>query len=146
MEDYKKFSPVTKYFKNGVERLQTDRGKEHEGACVEEHSATTVNIPQHNPFAERKSQTFLIPVKVIPKQSGLSSRYWEYNMDYAGYVKNRRPHSVLNMSPFEELTGNTPTLKYAIPFGCSAFLFQHSPVSPQERTQLTAPEPIERRS
>ena len=128
-EEYKKQSHVTKYFKKGVERLHSDGGGEYEGVSVPEHTTTTPHTPQHNPFAERVNRTLFEPVRVLLEQAGLSARYWEYAIDYVSYIKNRFPHASVGKSPFEKLTEKKPTLHYARPFACAAFIYEHSPAS-----------------
>lgn len=113
---------MKKHFDHGVQRLHSDGGGEYDGAQISEHSTTTPDAPQHNPFAERVNQTFLDPVRAMLEQSGLSAKYWEYAIAYAVYIRNRMLHSALKMSPMEKLTGKKPDLPYARPFGCSAFI------------------------
>lgn len=96
---------------------------------MNDHSTTTPDTPHHNPFAERVNRTFLEPVRTMLEQSGLSGRYWEYALEYAVYIANRTPHSALNMSPIEKLTGKKPNLRYARPFGCAAFGYESKPKS-----------------
>ncbi len=92
-EYYKDTSRVKKYFPKGSERLQSDGGGEYENVEVQEHSPTTPDIPQHNPYSERVNHTILEPVCVLLEQAGLNAKYWEYALDHVAYVKNRVPHS-----------------------------------------------------
>lgn len=61
------------------------------------------------------------------EQAGLSRKYWEYAAEYVAYIKNRVIHSGIRKTPYETLTGKQPTLKHAKVFGCSAFVYNHSP-------------------
>lgn len=128
-EDYKELSHVKKYFPKGVERIHSDGGGEYKNVDVNEHSETTPHTPQHNPFSERYNRTFADPIRSLLEQSGLSSKYWEYALDYVVYVKNRVLNRSIGCSPFEKLTGEKPTLRHARVLGCAAFVYEHEPKS-----------------
>lgn len=128
-ELYSRTPIVEKYFKQGIERLHSDGGGEYQPMSNENSTLTTPDTPQHNPFAERVNRTFMEPVRVILEQAGLSAKYWEYALDHVAYVKNRLPHSALNMSPFESITGKKPTLKHIRVFGCASFVYNETPKS-----------------
>ena len=126
---YQEAPLVNKHFPKGVERIHADGGGEYASFKAKEMSTTCPDTPQHNPFAERVNRSFLDPVRVLLEESGLSAKYWEYALDHVAYVKNRLPHSALQCSPFEALTGNKPKLKHVRVFGCAAFVYNESPKS-----------------
>lgn len=124
-EQYKELSHVKKYFPKGVERLHSDGGGEYSKVEVSEHSETTPDTPQHNPFSERFNRTIMDPVRTLLEQAGLSGKYWEYATDYVTYIKNRVPNRSIGCSPYKKLTSVKPSLKYARVFGCMAFVYKN---------------------
>lgn len=62
-------------------------------------------------------------MRLTLEKAGLAAKYWECEVDHTSYFKNRLPPCSLSSSPFEELTGNNPTLKLVREFGCAAFVY-----------------------
>lgn len=128
-ESYRNQPHVTTYFPSGVQALHTDGGGEYKNVKIINHSETCPDTPQHNPFSERVNRTLVEPARVLLEQAGLSKKYWEVCVEYVSYIKNRLPHSALNCSPFEKLTGEKPTLNHIRVFGCAAFVYDENPKS-----------------
>lgn len=55
---YKALSEVKMHFKNDVERLHTNGGREYVNVRVAKHTLTRPDTPQHNWFAKKVSRTF----------------------------------------------------------------------------------------
>lgn len=64
-EQYKALGLVKKLFKNDVERLHTNGGREYINVQVDEHILTTTDTPQHNSFAKRVNRTLIEPARVV---------------------------------------------------------------------------------
>ena len=129
-----------KKFPNGVVRLHTDGGGEYNFSDKLEidHTETTPDTFQHNPFSERSNLAILDPVRTLLEEAGLPAKYWEYASHHVAFVKNRLPHSGINgISPYEKLFGKKPTLKHAKVFGCAAFVYEENPRSKGPCTSTT---------
>jgi len=127
-----KASTVVKCFPKGIQRLHTDGGGEFVFADNQnsmEHTSTTTNTPQHNPFAERVNRTIFDPVRTLLEESGLSKKYWDHAAQHVAYVKNRLHTKTIKKSPYEIVTGNRPPLHYVRVFGCASFIYNEDPES-----------------
>lgn len=96
-EQYKAHSLVKKYFENSVERQHSDGGREYVNALVDEHTLTTSETSQHNPFSEtpqhhpvpeRVIRTLIKPVRVVHEEAGMSDKYRKFAVEHAFFVKN----------------------------------------------------------
>lgn len=55
------------------------------------------------------------------EQEGLTSKYSEYAIDHAVYVKNRIFCRSIDCTPYEKLNGTKMSMKYVCVFGCTVF-------------------------
>ena len=60
-------------------------------------------------------------MRCLLHSSGLGPEYWSYALIHAVYIKNRLPHTLLNKTPFEALTGSKPDVTNLRIFGSRLF-------------------------
>lgn len=77
LEPYKGLWNVCKYFKKGVERLQSDGVVEYVNMKIDLHFETTLDAPLHNQFPDRFNQTLLEPIRFIQEEAVLWAKCWE---------------------------------------------------------------------
>lgn len=118
-------SSTASYFPFGIQTLHSDGGGEYAYADDgdHQHTSTTANTPQHNPFAERANRTIFDPVRTLLEESGLSKKYWDMAANHVAYVKNRLYNKEIKCSPYEKLTKSKPSIHYIRVFGCAAFIY-----------------------
>eukprot|EP00171_Calliarthron_tuberculosum_P011063 IDg11063t1 len=100
---------IVKDYPKGVQRLHSDGSGEFEFAADGvEHTWTTRDTPQHNPFAERASRTIFDPVRTLQEEAGLSAKYWEQAACHVAYVKICLYHKAIKNSSYQALTSQPP--------------------------------------
>ena len=70
-----------------------------------------------NAIAESPNKTLGNMMRCILHNANLVPEYWSYALIHAVYIKNRLPHSAINMTPFESLTGSQPDITNLRIFG-----------------------------
>ena len=71
-----------------------------------------------NGLAERPNQDLGRMMRALLYSSGKGSEYWTYALRHATYLKNRLPHSALNMvTPYEIVNNEKPDLSHLRVFG-----------------------------
>ena len=92
--------------------------------CVSENFIVeltgTENSKQNSP-AERPHRDLGQTMRCMLHSSGLGPEYWSHALVQAVYIKNRIPHTALNMSPFQAFTGRKPDLSNLRIFGSRVF-------------------------
>ena len=113
-----------------VERLRADKGGEFIGNNFEDYCTrmgvlleyASTNTPQQIGMSERVGGTLATMVRFMLADSGLPTFLWREMMLTAAYVRNRAPHSALNMqSPYKMLKGTEPDLRILRVIGAMAF-------------------------
>ena len=92
-----------------IMRLRTDNGGEYISKAFQLHLAETgihfepsvPHNPQMNGAAERIGKTLWTIVETLLKSSGFNSKWWPELLHTAVYLYMRRPHTALNMTPYE---------------------------------------------
>jgi hypothetical protein len=92
-----------------IMRLRTDNGGEYISKAFQLHLAETgIHFepsvpynPQMNGAAERIGRTLWTIVETLLKSSGFHSKWWPELLHTAVYLYMRRPHTALNMTPYE---------------------------------------------
>jgi deoxyuridine 5'-triphosphate nucleotidohydrolase len=106
--------------------VRTDQGKElgksekFKTMIQEENfnlELTGSDASHQNGMAERPNRTFGDMMRCMLHSAGLGPEYWSYALIHATYILNRMPHSSINMSPYQALTGNKPDLRFLRIFG-----------------------------
>ena len=70
-----------------------------------------------NGKAERPNRTFGEMMRCMLHSAELGPKYWSHALSHAVYIKNRLPHSSINMTPYEKMTGIKPDLSDLRIFG-----------------------------
>ena len=78
---------------------------------------TGSNNSKQNGIAERPHRTLAQMVRCLLHSAGLGPEDWSYALLHAVHIKNRLPHSTLDMSPYEAITGSVPDLRGLKIFG-----------------------------
>jgi hypothetical protein len=77
--------------------------------------------PQFNGIAERQNRSIFEMARTTLTASGLPPTYWVESVKNAVYIGNRLPDSG-EVSPFENLFGQVPSISKLCPFGCLSFM------------------------
>lgn len=78
---------------------------------------TGADASNQNGIAERPNRTLGEMMRCMLHGADLGPGYWSYALLHATYIMNRMPHSSLNKSPYEALTGSKPNLTRLRVFG-----------------------------
>ncbi len=79
---------------------------------------TAADAPSQNGMAERPNRTLGNMVRCLLHSANLGPEYWSFALQHAVYLKNRLPHRMIQMTPYQTYTGNRPSAKYLRVFGC----------------------------
>ena len=84
--------------------------------------------PEQNGDAERQNRTIFDRVRTILIDAGLPLFLWVEAVNYIIYTKNRHvTRALTNTTPFEVRYEKTPDISKLYPFGCKAYVYDHSP-------------------
>src|SRR6266568_1020842 len=119
-------------FNKRIKKFRSDQGgefKSHEfnnylndKGIVRQHSAP--HIHQQNGCAKRINQTLMEKAETMRTNSSCPRSWWEFAIDAAVHIYNRTPIQHTNWTtPFENLYGKQPDVKYFRTFGCLAWVF-----------------------
>jgi len=61
-------------------------------------------------------------VRCLLHASNLGPEFWSYAILHAAYLKNRLPHSAINVTPYEAYTGKRPSARHLRIFGCAVIV------------------------
>lgn len=87
------------------------------------HSASPPYAHELNGIVERAIQTVTDMARCLLVQGGIPDKYWTVAFHHAVWLRNRLPSSSLGgKSPYELVTGKTPSFDGVHMFGCSAFV------------------------
>ena len=114
--------------------LRSDNGGEYTSAVFTEflekigiaRQFTSPHSSFQNGAVERYFRTLRSKAGAALSASGLPPAFWAEAFNYVNHVWNRLPR-VGGPSPYEAVTGSSPSLAGAHPFGCLAFAKQHDP-------------------
>lgn len=129
---------VQTQFSAKIKRWRTDNGGEFINQTVSTffrkkgivHEKTPPYEHERNGTAERFNQTLTTMARALIMNLGLS--LWAEAIATACYLKNRLPHTRLpeNITPYEALHGNKPTIHHLQPFGRNCFVHIHEDSRP----------------
>ena len=86
------------------------------------------DTPEQNGDAERQSRTIFDRVRTILIDTGLPLFFWVEAVNYIIYTKNRHvTRALTNTTPFEVRYKKKPDISKLYPFGCKAYVYDHSP-------------------
>ena len=114
-----------------VKALRTDNGGEFTSQvlgnyCKERgihRQFTAPYTPQQNGVVERRNQTVIGTARCILKAMKVPQNFWGEAVHHSIYLLNRSPTKALvNMTPFEKLTGAKPDFKNVKVFGCVGYV------------------------
>ena len=111
--------------KNGILRIQSDKGTEFNNAKVETlsaiehivHETTAVRAPQQNGLIEREVQNIGNMARTSLLASDLPPELWEHAIETACYLRNRLPNSRVPNTPYEMIFSRKPVLSHLCNFG-----------------------------
>ena len=115
-----------------VERLRADKGGEFIGNDFKTYCTqtgvllkyTSTNTPQQIDLSERVGGTLAAMFMCMLADSGLPTFLWGELMFMAAYVRNRAPHSALNMqSPYKMVKGTDTDIRILRVIGARAFVY-----------------------
>jgi len=128
---FKKFKyAVEKEFGHYIKTLRTDNGGEYCSTEFEtflidngiHHEKTVPMCPEQNGVSERLNRTLIESVRSMLADSKLDKSFWAEALNTATYIKNISSTSTINnMTPFEALKKEKPSLKHLKVFGCVAY-------------------------
>ena len=111
--------------------VRTDQGKElgkskafqdmvvKEGFTLE---LTGADASAQNAIAESPNKYLANMMRCLLHAENLGPEYWSFALTHAVFIKNRIPHSSINMTPYEAITGKQPDLSNLRTFGCRIFV------------------------
>ena len=86
------------------------------------------DTPEQNGRAERQNRTIFDRVRTILIDANLPLFLWAAAVAYIVYTKNRHATRALtNTTPYEVRYGSKPDISKLYPFGCKAYVYDHSP-------------------
>ena len=92
------------------------------------HETTSPDTPEQNGDAERQNRTIFDRVRIILIVAGLPLSLYAEAVNYIIYTKNRHSTSALtNTTPYEVCFDKKPDISRLRPFGCKAYVYDHSP-------------------
>jgi hypothetical protein len=101
-------------------QLMKDRGIRFE--------RSSADTPEQNGDAEHQNHTIFDRVRTVLIDAGLPLFLWAEAANYIIYTKNRHATSALtNTTPYEVRYGDKPDISKLHPFGCKAYVYDHSP-------------------
>ena len=78
---------------------------------------TGADASAQNGIAEIPNTYLVNMMRCLLHSAGLGPEYWSYALMHAVYINNRLPHTILNMTPYQALTGQQPNLTNLRIFG-----------------------------
>lgn len=106
---------------NGLEYVNEEFKKYCENLGIN-HQLTNVYTPEQNGVAERNNYTAVDGIKVLLRDSGLSTGFWSEALLHFVYSWNRVCHKGQTKTPFELYGGKQPSVKHMKPFGIQAYI------------------------
>src|SRR5882724_4329012 len=92
------------------------------------HETTSPYTPEQNGDAERQNRSIFDRVRTVLIDAGLPLSLFAEAVNYIVYTKNRNSTSALtNTTPFEVRFNKKPDISRLRPFGCKAYVYDHSP-------------------
>ena len=86
------------------------------------------DTPEQNGDAECQNRTIFDCVRTILIDAGLPLFLWAEAVNYIIYTKNRHvTRALTNTTPFEVRYKKKPDISKLYPFGCKAYVYDHSP-------------------
>jgi hypothetical protein len=67
---------------------------------------TAADTPFQNGMAERPNRSLGNMVRCLLHSANLGPEYWSFALQHAVYLKNRIPHRIINMTPYQAYTGH----------------------------------------
>ena len=124
---------VRNKFGKDIQLLHSDNAKEIVGQEVTEfikdigaeHELTAPYTPEQNGRAERELRTIMESARAMLFSRKLPNYLWAEAVNTAVYILNRTPSTQVEKTPFEEWTGQIPSLDHIRTFGCTAY--EHIP-------------------
>src|SRR6202521_650990 len=92
------------------------------------HETTSPDTPEQNGDAERQNRTIFDRVCTVLIDAGLPLFLFAEAVNYIVHTKNRNSTSALtNTTPYEVQFNKKPDISRLRPFGCKAYVYDHSP-------------------
>jgi len=92
------------------------------------HETTSPYTPEQNGDAERQNRSIFDRVRTVLIDAGLPLSLFAEAVNYIVYTKNRNSTSALtNTTPYEVRFNKKPDISRLRPFGCKAYVYDHSP-------------------
>ena len=112
-----------------IQRLRTDNGTEFVNFKMEKlfrnaflrHETSLPHTPEQNGFIERAIRTVTEAARSMIHGADVQMFLWAEAVKTAVHILNRCPPSKGDISPFELVTGNRPSLEHIRIFGSKAF-------------------------
>ena len=93
------------------------------------HEFTSPYTPEQNGISKCQNHTIFDCVRTILIDSGLPLFLLPKAVKYIAYTKNRHiTRSLQNCTPYEICYGRKPDISHFHPFGCKAYVYNHSPI------------------
>ena len=71
---------------------------------------TGADVSAQNAVAESPNKYLGNMMQCLLHAADLGPEYWSFALIHAAYIKNRLPHTFINKTPFEAITGTKPDL------------------------------------
>ena len=117
-------------FDTKVRVLQTDWGREFQAftntLCkfVILHKVSCLSTSQHNGRVERKHRHVIEVGIFLFAHASIPLKYWPFAFQFALYLINKLPFSVLNFSsPYKTLYHCLPNYSFLCVYGCTCYPF-----------------------
>ena len=92
------------------------------------HETTSPYTPEQNGDAKRQNCTIFDRVRTVPIDAGLPLYLFAETVNYIVHTKNCNSTSALtNTTPYEVRFNKKPDISKLRPFGCKAYVYDHSP-------------------
>ena len=85
---------------------------------------TGADSSSQNGMAENPNRVFANMIRCLLHSAGMSSKFWNYALLHAVYLKNRMPHKTLGntTTPYEMISKKKPDLSHLRVFGCRVYV------------------------
>ncbi|KAL0846891.1 hypothetical protein Bca101_020137 [Brassica carinata] len=123
---------VSNQYNATVKVLRSDNGGEYTSNAFKSHLAkhgivqqtSCPYTPQQNGVAERKNRHLMEVARSMMFHAKVPKRFWSDAVQTACYLINRVPTRILkNLSPFEVLNKNKPSIDHLRVFGCVCYVW-----------------------
>jgi len=92
------------------------------------HETTSPYTPEQNGDAKRQNRSIFDRVRTVLINAGLPLSLFAEAVNYIVFTKNRNSTSALtNTTPYEVHFNKKPDISRLRPFGCKAYVYDHSP-------------------